>query len=78
LSPHQATLSYQRLLKTLRKKGYPKPAAVTPWEFAQSLLGTRLGLGVYEFTRLYNLLRFGQRQVPMTRLRQLLDQIKQL
>jgi transglutaminase-like putative cysteine protease len=75
LNPRQATLSYQRLLKTLRKKGYPKPAALTPWEFAQSLLGTRLGSGVWEFTRLYNLLRFGQTQVPMTRLRELLDEI---
>jgi transglutaminase-like putative cysteine protease len=75
LSPRQATLSYQRLLRTLHKKGYPKPTALTPWEFARSLLGTRLGSGVWEFTRLYNLLRFGQVQVPMARLRQLLDEI---
>jgi len=38
-------------------------------------LGTRLGSGVWEFTRLYNLLRFGQAQVPIARLRQLLDEI---
>ncbi|MGO8732436.1 MAG: DUF3488 and DUF4129 domain-containing transglutaminase family protein [Terriglobia bacterium] len=75
LSPSQATMTYQRLLKTLRKKGHPKPAALTPREFAQSLLGTRLGSGVLEFTRLYNLLRFGQAQVPMARLRQLLEEI---
>jgi transglutaminase-like putative cysteine protease len=75
LSPRQATMTYQRLLKALRKKGYRKPAALTPWEFAQSLLGTRLGSGVLEFTRLYNLLRFGQAQVPMARLRQLLEEI---
>jgi transglutaminase-like putative cysteine protease len=75
LSPRQATMTYQRLLKTLRKKGYPKPAALTPREFSQSLLGTRLGSGVWEFTRLYNLLRFGQTQVPLARLRQLLDEI---
>jgi hypothetical protein len=75
LSPRQATMSYQRLLTTLRKKGYPKPVALTPWEFATSLAGTRLGSGVTEFTRLYNLLRFGQVQVPMARLRQLLDEI---
>jgi protein-glutamine gamma-glutamyltransferase len=75
LSPHQATMSYQRLLTTLRKKGYPKPLALTPSEFAKSLAGTRLGSGVFEFTRLYNLLRFGQVQVPMARLRQLLDEI---
>jgi transglutaminase-like putative cysteine protease len=76
LSPRQATLSYQRLLKTLRKKGYLKPAEQTPWEFAQSLSGTRLGSGVWEFTRLYNQLRFGQGQVPMARLRQLLEEIE--
>jgi transglutaminase-like putative cysteine protease len=76
LSPPQATLSYQRLLKTLRKKGYSKPTALTPFEFAQSLMATRLGSGVWEFTRLYNLLRFGQAQVPMARLRQLLDEIR--
>ncbi|MGA2072154.1 MAG: DUF3488 and transglutaminase-like domain-containing protein [Terriglobia bacterium] len=75
LSPHQATMSYQRLLKTLRKKGYAKPTALTPWEFAKSLAGTRLGSDVGEFTRLYNLLRYGQVQVPMARLRQLLDEI---
>jgi transglutaminase-like putative cysteine protease len=75
LSPRQATMSYQRLLKTLRKKGYSKPTALTPWEFAKSLAGTRLGSGVSEFTRLYNLLRFGQAQVPMARLRRLLDEI---
>ena len=75
LSPRQATMSYQRLLTTLRKKGYPKPLALTPREFAKSLAATRLGSGVFEFTRLYNLLRFGQVQVPMARLRQLLDEI---
>jgi len=75
LNPRQATLSYQRLLKTLRKKGYPKPTALTPSEFATSLAGTRLGSRVGEFTRLYNQLRFGQVQVPMARLRQLLEEI---
>ena len=75
LSPRQATLTYQRLLKTLRKKGYRKPAALTPWEFARSLLRTPLGSGVWEFTRLYNLLRFGQTQIPLAQLRQLLDEI---
>jgi transglutaminase-like putative cysteine protease len=78
LSPRQATMTYQRLLKTLRKKGYRKPPAQTPWEFARSLLGTRLGSAVWEFTRLYNLLRFGQAPVPMARLRQILDEISRL
>jgi hypothetical protein len=75
LSPRQATMTYQRLLSTLRKRGYRKPAAQTPSEFAQSLLGTPLGSGVWEFTRLYNLLRFGQEHIPLAHLRQLLDEI---
>jgi transglutaminase-like putative cysteine protease len=75
LSPREATLTYQRLLKTLRTKGYRKPATQTPWEFAQSLAGTHLGPGVGEFTRLYNLLRFGRARVPLARLRQILDEI---
>jgi len=75
LSPRQATMTYQRLLNTLRKRGYRKTAAQTPSEFAQSLLDTPLGSGVWEFTRLYNLLRFGQEHIPLARLRQLLDEI---
>ena len=42
-TPFEATLSYQRLLKTLAKKGYSRPASATPWEFAQSLASTRIG-----------------------------------
>lgn len=75
LSPHEATLTYQRLLKVLRKKGFQKPAAQTPREFALSFLGTRLGPRVLEFTRLYNILRFGQSPVSLMRLRQLLEEI---
>ncbi len=52
-----------------------KIPAQTPWEFAQSLCGTRLGSAVWEFTRLYNLLRFGEATVPIMRLRQILDEI---
>lgn len=74
-TPRQATMIYHRLLKGLRKKGYRKSPTQTPWEFARALLGTRLGSAVWEFTRLYNLLRFGQEPVPMARLRQILDEI---
>ena len=75
LGPREATMTYQRLLMTLRKKGYQKPASQTPSEFAQSLLGTHLGSGVGEFTRLYNMLRFGQARIPLAQLRRLLDEI---
>jgi transglutaminase-like putative cysteine protease len=74
-SPQEATLIYQKLLKTLGRTGYHRPPALTPWEFAQSLSGTPLGSGVSEFTGLYNMLRFGQAQVPCARLRQILQEI---
>jgi transglutaminase-like putative cysteine protease len=75
LSPLEATLTYGRLLKTLQKKGYRKPPAQTPREFALSFLGTRFSSPVLEFTRLYNSLRFGRAPVSLTRLRTLLEEI---
>jgi transglutaminase-like putative cysteine protease len=75
LSPREATLTYQQLLKALRRKGFRKSPSQTPQEFALSFLGTRLGTVVVEFTRLYNLLRFGHASVPLTRLRSLLEEI---
>jgi len=75
LSPREATLTYQRLLKALSKKGLRKAPSQTPREFALSLLATRLGPSVEEFTRLYNTLRFGQAPVSLARLRSLLEEI---
>src|SRR5574337_1010630 len=74
LSPLEATLTYTRILKTLQKKGYRKPPAQTPREFAMSFLGSRLSPPVLEFTRLYNALRFGQAPVSLTRLRTLIEE----
>jgi transglutaminase-like putative cysteine protease len=75
LNRREATLTYQRLLKTLQKKGYRKAPSQTPQEFALSFLGTGWGPGVQEFTQLYNLLRFGQASVPLARLRRILEEI---
>jgi len=75
LSPREATLTYQQLLKALRKKGFRKLPSQTPREFALSFLGTKLGSVVPEFTRLYNQLRFGQASVSLARLRSLLEEI---
>ena len=75
LNPREATLTYQRLLKTLQQKGFRKPPSQTPREFAFSFLGTPCGPGVLEFTKLYNTLRFGQASVSITRLRQILEDI---
>ncbi len=77
LSPREATLTYNRFLKTLAKKGLKKSPALTPREFAFSFLGTRLGTSVLQFTQLYNLLRYGQTPVSLARLRTLLEEIAQ-
>ena len=44
--------------------------------FALSFLGTRWSHGVLEFTRLYNLLRYGQAPVPLSTLRRILEEMK--
>lgn len=76
LSPHEATLTYQQLLRALQKKGFRRRPSQTPREFALSFLGTRMGPGVQEFTRLYNTLRFGHTRVSLARLKQILEDIR--
>ena len=75
LNPREATLTYQRLLQTLQKKGFRKTPSQTPREFAFSFLSTPWGPGVLEFTKLYNTLRYGQASVSLARLRQILEDI---
>ncbi|MDR3677484.1 MAG: transglutaminaseTgpA domain-containing protein [Acidobacteriota bacterium] len=75
LEPRQATLTYQRLLSTLQKKGFRKKPSQTPREFAISFISTPWGPGVMEFTKLYNTLRYGQAAVSIARLRTILEEI---
>jgi transglutaminase-like putative cysteine protease len=75
LNPREATLTYQRLLNALQKKGFRKKPSQTPREFAFSFLSTPWGPGVMEFTKLYNALRYAQASVSITRLRQILEEI---
>jgi len=75
LEPRQATLTYQRLLSTLQKKGFRKKPSQTPREFAISFISTPWGPGVIEFTKLYNTLRYGQAAVSIARLRKILEEI---
>lgn len=56
-----ATLLYQRLLSELKRRGYRRPAWVTPLEFAGMLPPGELRRLVREFTETYNCLRFGRR-----------------
>jgi hypothetical protein len=75
LNPREASMTYQRLMNTLQKKGFRKKPSQTPREFAFSFLGTRWGPGVLEFTKLYNTLRYGQAPVSISLLRQILEEI---
>ena len=54
-----ATLLYRRMLNLLRRRGYQKPAWLTPHEFARSLPPSEMGVLVLRFTAAYNALRFG-------------------
>ena len=78
LNPREATLTYQRLLQTLQKKGFRKKPSQTPREFAFSFLTTPWGPGVMEFTKLYNTLRYGQAPVSLARLRQILEDLREV
>jgi len=75
VSPREATLTYQRLLHALQKRGFRKSPSQTPQEFAFFLRATFWGPGVMEFTELYNTLRFGHASVSLGRLRQILGEI---
>ncbi|MGH9804292.1 MAG: DUF4129 domain-containing transglutaminase family protein, partial [Candidatus Acidiferrales bacterium] len=61
LNPAEATVLYQRLLRTLRRRGFRKSPGQTPLEFAGSLPPPELAGAVEQFTRAYNDIRFGAR-----------------
>ncbi len=75
VSPREATLTYERLLQTMQKKGFRKIPSQTPREFALSFVSTPWGAGVMEFTKLYNALRYGRASVSLPRLRTILQDI---
>jgi transglutaminase-like putative cysteine protease len=60
LKPAEATVLYERLLRTLRRRGFRKSPGQTPLEFASSLPPPELAGAVEEFTRTYNHIRFGR------------------
>lgn len=72
-----ATLLYERMLAVLRKRGFEKPAWLTPLEFAQVLPASDLAPLVAEFTAAYNQLRFGNNAEDAQRIVTLLSRIEQ-
>ncbi len=73
-----ATVVYVRMLEYLRKRGYEKPAWVTPNEFAGMLLETPYARPVSELTALYYEVRYGADPAQGARLFQLLDRLESL
>ena len=74
--PSDATLLYARLLGVLKRRGFDKPAWLTPAEFARLLPPSHLAALVEEFTLAYNHLRFGGRRQAARRMVALLEQLE--
>jgi len=71
-SPHDARLLYERMLESMARRGFQKPAWFTPMEFARNLPpGERES--VDRFTAAYNEVRFGGDPEGAARLRQMLE-----
>jgi hypothetical protein len=68
-----ASLLYARMLALLRRRGFEKPAWITPAEFARLLPPSDTTTLVLSFTAAYNELRFGGNRHAATRMMQLLE-----
>ncbi len=76
-NPQLASRLYGELLRLLEKRGYIRPVAQTPLEFAASgNLQPELAPVVREFTEIYAHARFGDLPCDALRLRSLLQQIR--
>jgi len=73
-----ATLLYERMLRTLERRGLQKPPWITPAEFARVLPSSELAMLVEDMTGAYNEFRFGGRQDAAPRMVRLLRRIETL
>lgn len=71
-----ATILYERMLALLAKRGFQKPAWLTPHEFARVLPPSELASMVEDLTAAYNQVRFGGRRDAAPRMAQLLQRIE--
>jgi protein-glutamine gamma-glutamyltransferase len=71
-----ATLLYARMLVLLKRRGFQKPAWVTPAEFARLLPASETATLVARFTAAYNDLRFGGDREAAPRMMQLLQSLE--
>jgi transglutaminase-like putative cysteine protease len=75
-SSQDATLIYLRMLRLLKRRGFEKPAWITPAEFASMLPSSPASALVASFTTAYNGLRFGSDPGAAGRMMSLLEQIE--
>ena len=71
-----ATLIYERMLRLLKRRGFEKPAWITPSEFARMLPRPEIAALVARFTAAYNDLRFGGNPGAAPRMMALLGEIE--
>jgi hypothetical protein len=70
-----ATLLYLRMLAILRRRGFEKPAWLTPVEFVR-VLPTDTAVVVQDLTLAYNDLRFGGNREAAQHMMMLLDRLE--
>lgn len=76
-SASDATLLYQRMLAFLRRRGFEKPAWITPTEFARAVSDPEAAVLIRDFTAAYNHLRFGHHAGAAPELVRILERLEQ-
>jgi len=71
-----ASLLYARMLEILRRRGFEKPAWLTPAEFARILPPSPMAAAVSNITTLYNDLRYAQKTDAGVRMIELLKELE--
>jgi len=75
-SAQLASRLYMEMLRILKSAGFSREETQTPNEFAAGLKATGLARVVQEFTQLYSAARFGSAFCDISKLQQLLGQIR--
>ncbi len=76
-SPEQAAaMWYHRMVRTLARRGVPKPPAQTPQEFVRKIKNERLREPVERFTSTYESARFGNSVKDVQRLPELYEEVE--
>lgn len=78
LQAELAAFEYRQMLHLLERRGWRKPASLTPLEFAASIPAPEFAGPVAELTEIYQSARFGAHPADARRVTWLLNTIKQL